>query len=211
MATEPITKQNSAAGPKSRPTRMSLDRFLRTTEGQFAEWVDGEVTYMAVSDPHQDRVEFLAGLMRLYSEDKRLGKVRTAPYSMKLPGKRVVREPDIMFVSSANLGKITYKYLDGACDIAVEVISPDSRTRDRRDKFSEYAAAGIAEYWLIDESRHWAQFYRLDEDGVYTLAPISDDGIFRSQALPGFWIQIACLWQDELPRLNDVQRQWGLI
>jgi Uma2 family endonuclease len=211
MATQPISKQNSALNSKPKPARMSLDRFLRTMEGQFAEWVDGEVIYMAVSDPHQDRVEFLSRLMRLYSEDKRLGKVRTAPYSMKLPGKRIIREPDIMYVSSANLDRITYKYLDGACDIAVEVTFPDSRTRDRRDKFSEYAAAGISEYWLVDESRQWAQFFRLDEDGVYTQIPIGDDGIFRSKALSGFWIEIAWLWQDELPRLNDVQRKLGLI
>jgi Uma2 family endonuclease len=116
-----------------------------------------------------------------------------------------------MFVSTANLDRITYKYLDGACDIAVEVISPDSRTRDRRDKFSEYAAAGITEYWLIDESRQWAQFFRLDEDGVYALIAIGEDGVFRSQALPGFWIELAWLWQEDLPRLNDVQRRWGQI
>jgi Uma2 family endonuclease len=190
---------------------MSLERFFRTTEGKLAEWVDGEVIFMAVSNPHQDRVEFLAALMRLFSEEKKLGKVRTAPYSMKLPGKRIVREPDIMFVSNPKLNRITYKYLDGACDIAVEVISPESRTRDRRDKFSEYAEAGIVEYWLVDEARTWAQFYTLDEDGVYEPMPLDAAGAFHSRVLPGFWIEPAWLWQEELPSLNEIQRRWGLI
>jgi Uma2 family endonuclease len=202
---QPITKSTSA------PAKVSLEKFFRMTEGKFAEWVDGEIIFMAVSDPHQDRVEFLAGLMRHLAEDRKLGKIRTAPYSMKLPGKRIVREPDIMFVSSANVTRITYKYLDGACDVAVEIISPESRTRDRRDKLSEYAQAGITEYWLIDASRQWAQFNMLDEDGVYVPIPLEDEDIFRSRAMPGFWIKLAWLWQEELPTLNEIQRLWGLI
>ena len=42
----------------SSPTRMSLSKFLRITDGKFAEWVDGEVTYTTVTSPHQNIVEF---------------------------------------------------------------------------------------------------------------------------------------------------------
>jgi Uma2 family endonuclease len=35
--------------------------------------------------------------------------------------------------------------------IVVEVVSPESRTRDYIDKAREYAAAGIPEYWVVDE------------------------------------------------------------
>jgi len=190
---------------------MSLERFFRTTEGKLAEWVDGEVIPIPVSFSHQNLVDFMAALMRYLAEEKKLGIVCTAPYSMKLPGKRIVREPDIMFLSRANLPRITEQYLDGPCDIAVEVISPESRTRDRRDKFSEYAQAGVTEYWLIDNTRKWAQFQLLDEDGVYEPIPLEEEGIFRSRVMPGFWIKLAWLWQEELPSLNEIQRRWGLI
>ena len=149
--------------------------------------------------------------MRHLSEDKKLGKVRTAPYSMKLPKMKVVREPDVMFVRTEHLDRLTDQCLNGPCDIAIEVISPDSRTRDRRDKFSEYAQAGVSEYWMIDESRKWAQFYSLDADGVYVLIQLDEQGVFRSAALPGFWIKPGWLWQNELPTINEVQRLWGLI
>jgi Uma2 family endonuclease len=105
---------------------MSLERFFRTTEGKLAEWVDGEVIPIPVSFSHQNLVDFMAALMRYLAEEKKLGIVCTAPYSMKLPGKRIVREPDIMFLSRANLPRITEQYLDGPCDIAVEVISPET-------------------------------------------------------------------------------------
>ena len=96
--------------------------------------------------------------MRQLCEDKKLGKVRTAPYQMKLPKMKVVREPDIVFVRTEYLDRLTNQCLNGACDIAIEVISPESRNRDRRDKFSEYAQAGVSEYWMIDESHKSAQF-----------------------------------------------------
>ncbi|MEJ7756097.1 MAG: Uma2 family endonuclease [Nocardioidaceae bacterium] len=53
-------------------------------------------------------------------------------------------------------------YLDGAADLAIEIISPESIGRDRGEKFVEYEAAGIREYWLIDPERRQAEFYRLE-------------------------------------------------
>ena len=43
----------------SSPTRMSLSKYWRITDGKFAEWVDGEVIYQTVSSSHQDLVMFL--------------------------------------------------------------------------------------------------------------------------------------------------------
>ena len=34
--------------------------------------------------------------------------------------------------------------------LAIEIVSPDSIQRDYRYKRSEYAAVGIAEYWIVD-------------------------------------------------------------
>lgn len=202
---KPVRKTSNSSG------KVSLDKFLRITEGKFAEWVDGEVIYITVTFTHQNIANFLTSLMRIFAEEKKLGKVSSAPYSMKIPRKRIIREPDIIFVSTEHLPRMAEKYLEGACDIAVEIISPESRTRDRRDKFLEYAQAGITEYWLIEQSRKWAQFYTLDKDGFYELTPLDEDGRFNSQVMPGFWIKPEWLWQEELPGLIEIQRLWGLI
>src|SRR5260221_4890038 len=100
--------------PRSRRRkRVSMDEFFAQTEGQFAEWVDGEVIYLTVTDPHQDRVQFLSMLMRFLAEENDLGRVRTAPYSMKIANLRAVREPDIMFVAGENLSRVTLNYVNG--------------------------------------------------------------------------------------------------
>jgi len=37
--------------------------------------------------------------------------------------------------------------------MVVEIVSPDSQSRDRGDKFYEYEEAGVLEYWILDQTR----------------------------------------------------------
>ncbi len=51
---------------------------------------------------------------------------------------------------------------------------------------------------MIDPQARWAEFYRL-EAGHYRPAFSGDEGIYRSEALPGFWLRVEWLWQEPLP------------
>ena len=93
----------------------------------------------------------------------------------------------------------------------VEIISPDSRARDRGEKFYEYETGRVREFWLLDRPRKQAEFYRLGEEGIYELVPIGEDGIFRSILLNGLWLKVEWLWQEQLPPLMSVLKAWGLV
>ncbi len=194
-------------------TKMSYEEFLeRPGEDPHVEWVAGEVVPMSpVSNRHQDVSGFLLSLLRFYAEARHLGEVRSEPYQMKpgptLPG----RAPDIFFVADAHLSWMKKTYLDGPADLAVEIISPESRARDRGDKFFEYEQGGVPEYWLLDPVREQAEFYQRDEDGFYR--PILPDaqGRYHSAALPGLWLQVDWLWETPLPPLLSVLKAWGLV
>src|SRR5947207_3233299 len=103
-----------------------------------------------------------------------------APFVMRIESPRRGPEPDLLFVSREREHLLTRTYLDGPADLAIEIISPDSIDRDRRDKFAEYEAAGVREYWLFDPDRETAEFYELDADGRYHLAD-AEDGIYYSK------------------------------
>ena len=45
------------------------------------------------------------------------------------------------------------KVIEGAPDLIMEIVSPRSADRDRREKFTDYEAAGVREYWIIDRFR----------------------------------------------------------
>ncbi|MFQ5854975.1 MAG: Uma2 family endonuclease [Anaerolineae bacterium] len=189
---------------EGRRLRMTYEEFLAwADEDVHAEWVDGEViVHMPPKTIHQDIATFLVALLRFFAQFFQLGKVLTAPYEMKVdPPDGPAREPDILFVATENLARLTENKLEGPADLIVEIISDDSVSRDRSRKFYEYQAAGVREYWIIDprQGTERADFWVLDEDGRYRPVPVGDDGIYRSTVIPGFWLRVDWLRAEELP------------
>jgi Uma2 family endonuclease len=61
-------------------------------------------------------------------------------------------EPDVLVIAGeAVTGPGQTKYLAGDVLLAVEVVSKDSVERDREVKPRKYAAAGIANFWRVEE------------------------------------------------------------
>ncbi len=191
---------------------ITYEEFLQKYSGVHAEYIDGKVNVlMTASDKHQDLVRWLISILSLFVETYNLGWLRPAPFNMRLPDRNYGREPDILFVIKERLDLVKSSYLDGAADLVIEIVSPESVGRDRGDKFVEYEAAGVREYWLIDPDREQAEFYRLADTGRYRLIAFDDDGLFHSTVLPDFWLQVDWLWQESLPKVLDVIRELGLL
>jgi Uma2 family endonuclease len=193
--------------------KLTFEEFLATLdEDTWAEWVDGKVIMLSpASDRHQDIADFLITILRLYIESRGLGWVRSAPFLMRLPDVPSAREPDILFVRTERMSRVMPTHLDGPADLVIEIVSPESISRDRGDKFVEYEAAGVAEYWLIDPERRQAEFYRLGEDGRYRVVLPDAEGIYRSEVLAGFWLYPDWLWQEKLPPVLKIVRELGVI
>ena len=97
---------------------------------------------------------------------------RTAPADLRVRRQMTVTlgrsqrpEPDLIVISAnaeRNLGQTTYAPDDVV--LAVEVVSPESRDRDRERKPQLYARAGIRHYWLVenDQYKPVLQTYMLD-------------------------------------------------
>lgn len=194
------------------PLRMTYAKFLAWEGGnQHAEWVNGEVVMMApVSNEHSEIQVFLLTILKLFVDAWDVGQIRTEPFQMKtgpdLPG----RSPDILFVAKRNVARLKKSHLEGPADLVVEIVSPATQAIDRGEKYYEYEAGGVREYWLIDPLRKKAEFYLLGRDRVYHLAPVEGD-IFRSVVLKGLWINVGWLWRRPLPSVLAVQKEWKLV
>nr|HID13120.1 Uma2 family endonuclease [Anaerolineae bacterium] len=197
-----------AEGAKPTLPRMTYEEFLEwADEDTWAEWVDGEVIVLSpASTRHQDIADLLTSVLRMYVDSRELGRVISAPFQMKLERGR---EPDLLFVAREHLGRLLESRLDGPADLVVEIASPDSIARDRGEKFYEYEAGGVREYWLIDPDRRWAEFYHLGEDGRYRTAFAEAEGVYHSEVLPCFWLRVEWLWQEPLPLVEDVILEVG--
>ncbi len=183
--------------------RMTQKDFLAWEQEDIqAEWVDGEVTiFMATTARHQLILNFINVLLGLYARLYELGQVMTAPYSMRAVPDGAVREPDLLFIKKENLGRMLDLFLDGPADLVVEIISQDSVTRDRADKFYEYQDAGILEYLIVDSraGKGRIDYYTLDRNGLYQPIVADEQGRYHSHAVSGFWFRAEWFFQDEMP------------
>jgi Uma2 family endonuclease len=212
MAQELKTQTPTPSVTPTPPPRMTYEEFLKWGDGIRAEWVDGEIIVTSpTSDPHQSLMAFLGALFLHLVEARQLGRVFLPPFQMKLSTRPSGREPDLMFISNDKLNRLQRTYLDGPADLVVEIVSPDRQARDRGDKFYEYEEAGVLEYWIIDQSRKRAEFYHLGTDGTFKLMDTDEHGVYRSKALEGLWLKVDWLWQDPLPPLMSVLKEWGLV
>jgi Uma2 family endonuclease len=141
-------------------------------------------------------------------EERRLGRVITSRIVMRPKPMLPAREPDVMFIANENLRRVRDTSVEGPADLVVEVISPESRTRDTIDKFREYEAGGIPEYWIVDPYQQTVQFFQLDDAGRYREAAAAE-GVYRSRVIEGFWLRTDWLWAP--PKMSAVFREWGLI
>jgi Uma2 family endonuclease len=67
--------------------------------------------------------------------------------------------------------------------LVVEVVSPESINRDYRYKRSEYAAAEIIEYWIVDPIQNQVSLLRLEE-GFYEETVLTANQPIVSQFFP---------------------------
>jgi Uma2 family endonuclease len=118
------------------------------------EWVDGRVEFMApASNQHVQIVVFQIKLLDTFAEQRRLGKAFGSELAVKLPKQRRRRVPDVAFLSASRMELLRPTYVDGAPDLIMEVVSPDSVGRDWRTKYQEYEQAGVREYWIVDPAQ----------------------------------------------------------
>jgi len=189
----------------------SYEEYLATApDSLISEWANGEMIIYAPSlTSHAALVEFLVQSLGLFVDVMKLGRLMVAPFEVKL--ENASREPDIAFISNDNLVHLDGKRFTGAPDFVIEVVSTESAHRDRVDKFDEYEAVGVREYWILDNrpGRDRAQFYQLGADARYHAVEPDALGVYRSRELPDFWLDVSWLWQEFPDALRAIARVIG--
>lgn len=191
--------------------RLTFEEFLdEVPDGAHVEWVDGEIELMSpISNDHDRVTTFLVMTLGAWIEERSLGRLFKEPWLMKIGPDLPGRSPDVCFVARSHEARVQRNFLDGPADLAVEVVSPSSRTRDRLHKFAEYECGGVREYWVIDPERQEATFHVLGDDGRYAAIAPDAEGRVHSTVLDGLWLTIDWFWQP--PPVLQVLRAWGLI
>jgi Uma2 family endonuclease len=117
------------------------------------EILQGELIVSAAPTPlHVMVATVISEIVSAHVRRNRLGFFYGSPVNVRISRHDIV-EPDLCFVSSKRLEIVGEKFIDGAPDLVIEVLSPSTQSYDRRRKMALYAGGGVREYWLVDPIR----------------------------------------------------------
>ena len=141
------------------------DDYLELGASRTVEFSDGCIVVLPPPTKlHQRVVKLLFLLLEQFVSSQAEGEVFFAPLPIRLwPGK--FREPDIAYLRPS---RPEYRGQPEGADLVVEVLSEgeENRRRDLEIKPSEYAKAGIPEYWIVDSAQQQVTVLVLDGHGL---------------------------------------------
>jgi Uma2 family endonuclease len=184
--------------------RYTFEEFCKLVpDGQKADLIDGAI-YMASPDnlESNDLNGWLIVVMRGLAARQDAGRIFFSRVAFRLNAENSP-EPDVAFVRKDRLHLLLEGFVDGPPDLAVEIVSPESRDRDYQTKRRLYQKAGVSEYWIIDEEEQKVTLLRLGRDRRYHEAR-RQKGWLVSRVLPKFRIRPEWLWQDPEPDPVDI-------
>jgi len=210
MLTLNPTLDATTAPPKPIMSEREFVAWAYAGENIRAEWENGKVITMApVSAAEGDLNNWLLTILRVFCEENDLGLVKGSQFMVRFARQKRRRMPDLMFISKARQHLIRPTHLEGAPDVAVEIVSADSQTRDRRKKFIEYQKQGVREYWIIDPLSQQVELYSLNRGAFVEVEAIKQT--WHSVVLPGFYLKDAWLWRTPLPKSFAVLKDLGVF
>jgi Uma2 family endonuclease len=165
-------------------------------DGHHYEIINGELIDMGNSGAlHGYVCSTLMILLGGYVRQHNLGAMLDSSTAFKMKNGNK-RSPDIAFFAKERLQGIAVLpsgYLEGAPDLAVEVLSPGNTVEEIDDKLTEYFENGSRLVWVINPTQHYVLVYRSAHEPDRLLK--EKDSLDGEEVIPGFTLAIADLFQ----------------
>jgi len=170
--------------------KMTEEEFMRLPDdGRKYELVDGEAKEVPAGVKHDAIVAHIIVLLAPFVKNLGFLAASSAGFRMVTGN---IRSPDVSFVLRERLpeGKPPKGFMDGAPDLAIEVISPNEDWVDMGRKLGEYFMSGAKQVWLIDPDAVTVTVYKsLTDVQVFH----ADDEIAGGDLLTEFRCKVANL------------------
>jgi Uma2 family endonuclease len=165
-------------------------------DGHHYEIVDGELIDMGNSGAKHGYIAIiLSSALFAVVMAKKLGALfdLSTAFQMKNGNKR---SPDISFVVKERLqglNDLPDGFLEGAPDLAIEVLSPGNTVEEIHQKLMEYFDSGTRLAWVIHPKENYVLVYRSAQEPDRLLKLI--DFLDGEDVIPGFSLPISTLFQ----------------
>ena len=162
-----------------RPPKTMFEVFESLPEGTLAQLINNQLVMSpAPSDTHQKVLMDISNRIYNFLEKNPIGVLRIAPYDVYFDRQNAF-QPDIVFIVNERKTLIRENGLQGAPDLAIEILSPNTGKYDLEDKMEVYAANGVKEYWIVEPHEKRAKGYWLVKDEYHLFA--EEEGVLNSK------------------------------
>lgn len=148
------------------------------TYGDYYKWNDNErweliegVPYNMTPAPSRFHQKILTSLTRLFANFliNKSCEVYPAPFDVRLPSAgeadekiTTVVQPDLSIICDEK--KLDDKGCKGSPDIVIEILSPFTAAKDRKQKFNLYQKHGVKEYWIVHTTEQYLEVFKLNNE-----------------------------------------------
>jgi len=169
------------------------DYYALVHEDVKAEFINGEIIYQSpVRKKHWYISSELSSRLIQHVREHHLGLVAVEKAMVSLS--RNDYEPDICFFRKEIADQFSDEQLHfPAPDFVVEITSASTVKVDRNDKFTDYAAHGVTEYWIIDTHEDSVEKY-INQEGKFVLLEKIKHGSLTSETVTGFTFDFSSLF-----------------
>ncbi len=170
--------------------------YAEMTPEQKTEFIEGEVLmHSPARNAHLVATLNLATALKIFlSNHPTGGRVRVEKCLCTFP--RNDYEPDVVYFGPEKARTFSAEMMRFPVpDFIVEVLSPSTEANDRGVKFVDYAAHGVAEYWIVDADRRVLEQYG-EREGRFELLTKTNNGTVASIAIAGFSVDVGAIFAD---------------
>ncbi len=169
--------------------------FIALEEDDPRELLNGHLVELEVPTlMHERIVALIIFQLEGWSRARNAGLVLGSGYRIRIDETRGAM-PDVQFYARGNFPTGQDKGLEqGRPDLAIEIISPTSRSKDSVRKLHDYASIGVPEYWLIDAEAQTFERLVLRNEVYSIVEALEGDGLFQPDSFEGLEIRLSELW-----------------
>jgi Uma2 family endonuclease len=174
---------------KVRMTAAEFFQLPETTEP--IELIDGELIVSPTPIPKHQRVSGRSFILleKLIPN----GELFYAPMEVYFDDENIP-QPDILWIAANSRCVVGEKRLEGPPDLIVEIFSPSTTKRDRREKFNLYERFGVREYWMVDPVGQYVEVYTLADNHYGKLGLYGPGETFTSPVLDNKTVDVSAIF-----------------
>jgi Uma2 family endonuclease len=110
------------------------------------------------------------------------------------PDETTIVQPDILYIATDRMALTSRRGMEGGPTLAIEILSPSTRTIDRVTKRGLYARYGVPCLWLLDPDARVIEAFVLDNDRYVLAATAAGAGPVDLPPFTGLALVPNALW-----------------